>query len=160
MSDLLKAKDAAKRTPASILLSAYFAEHCGAQLPADITPFDIEAARVSWSIDMEMQARRAGGEQAAQARSAAMLKATRNAARARREAAKMKRTPRWADLMAIKAVYFAARDLTVSTGIEHQVDHIVPLQGRLVSGLHVHNNLQILTRSENARKHNHFEVEG
>jgi len=35
---------------------------------------------------------------------------------------------------------------------------VVPLQGKRVSGLHVHENLQILPRVENMRKHNHFEV--
>jgi hypothetical protein len=78
---------------------------------------------------------------------------------AKRRAAKLRRTPPWADMEAIKAVYEEARRLTRETGIDHHVDHEIPLQGELVSGLHVHNNLQILTGSENSRKKNRFEVE-
>jgi len=67
------------------------------------------------------------------------------------------RMPAWADKKAIKAVYEEARRLTKETGVLHQVDHKVPLCGREVSGLHVENNLQVLTFIENSQKHNHFE---
>jgi hypothetical protein len=76
---------------------------------------------------------------------------------AKRRAAKLCRTPPWADMEAIRAVYVEARALTVATGIEHHVDHEIPLQGRLVSGLHVPANLRILTGVENSRKRNKFE---
>jgi hypothetical protein len=51
-----------------------------------------------------------------------------------------------------------ARLLFKQTGIPHHVDHIIPLTGKRVSGLHVHNNLQVIPARENLRKHNHFEV--
>lgn len=69
------------------------------------------------------------------------------------------RTIPWADRKGIKRMYAEARRLTEATGIVHQVDHIIPLRGDMVSGLHVHNNLQILTGSENSKKRNRFEVE-
>ena len=81
-----------------------------------------------------------------------------NARTAKRRAAKLQRTPEWACLDSIKEFYTCAKDLQELTGIEFQVDHIVPLQGELVSGLHVETNLQILTASENSSKSNAFEV--
>lgn len=77
----------------------------------------------------------------------------------KRRAARLQRTPAWGDLDAMRAIYNKAAALTRSTGVPHTVDHVIPLQGKLVSGLHVHNNLQILTGSENSKKRNHFEVE-
>lgn len=77
-----------------------------------------------------------------------------NACIARRNAAKLRATPAWADLDAIRAKYEEAAELTRKTGIRHEVDHIYPLQGKHVCGLHVAENLQILTRSQNARKSN------
>lgn len=77
---------------------------------------------------------------------------------AQRRVAKLQRTPPWADEDLIRAVYRQARELTVSTGVMHHVDHIIPLQGRLVSGLHVHTNLQILPWRENVQKKNRFDV--
>jgi hypothetical protein len=83
---------------------------------------------------------------------------TTNALSAKRHAAKLNRTPPWADLNAIKAIYKEARMLTKSTGIKHHVDHEIPLQGKLVSGLHVNQNMRILTATENIKKNNRYEV--
>lgn len=81
-------------------------------------------------------------------------KGKRNAIDMRRKAGLIKRTPIWADLSKIKFFYIEAERLTKETGVAHEVDHIIPLQGRYISGLHVHNNLQILTRSKNRSKGN------
>lgn len=82
----------------------------------------------------------------------------RNAAKERkREAAKRHRVPKWlttVDLRAIEVVYQAAAKLTTQTGIKHVVDHYYPLQGGLVSGLHVPQNLHVIPAAQNARKSN------
>jgi hypothetical protein len=75
----------------------------------------------------------------------------------KRRAAKLQRTPAWANADAIRAVYDQARAMTDSTGVEHHVDHVIPLRGKRVSGLHVANNLQVIPASENVRKHNRYE---
>jgi len=83
----------------------------------------------------------------------------RNAIRAKYRAAKIQRTPHWLtkeDLKQIELIYIKARQLTVDTGVKHHVDHIIPLQGENVSGLHVIQNLQIITASENCSKGNKY----
>lgn len=65
-------------------------------------------------------------------------------------ASKLKATPLWADLEAIKEFY-------INCPKGYHVDHIVPLQGKNVRGLHVLKNLQYLTASENCSKGNIYE---
>jgi hypothetical protein len=79
-----------------------------------------------------------------------------NAHEAKRRAAKLQRTPSWADPKAIEAVYELREFCDRVAGPAH-VDHELPLQGELVSGLHVHFNLQVLPGSENVSKHNRFD---
>lgn len=82
-------------------------------------------------------------------------KALKNATCAKRRAAKLQRTPKWLTdfhLIQIKIFYTTATVMKKETGINYAVDHIIPLQGKLVSGLHVPWNLQILTKSQNSIK--------
>ena len=81
-------------------------------------------------------------------------KGKRNAITAARRAAIRKRCPLWADRNAIAAVYVEAARISKETGVPHEVDHIYPLQGKLVSGLHVHNNLRIIKKTDNRSKGN------
>ena len=69
-----------------------------------------------------------------------------------------KSIPPWADKSAIRELYIKARQLTLETGVKHEVDHIIPSNHNLVCGLHVENNLQILTEFENIRKSNSFTI--
>lgn len=64
------------------------------------------------------------------------------------------RTPKWADRKAICKVYVEALRKKVETGVQHSVDHIVPLNHPLVCGLHVDNNLRVLPLEENMRRSN------
>lgn len=71
-----------------------------------------------------------------------------------RRARLLKATPPWANLKAMEAIYEQARRMTVATGQQWEVDHIHPLRNKLLCGLHVPWNLQIITRAENRVKHN------
>jgi len=71
-------------------------------------------------------------------------------------AAQLRATPRWADLKKISQFYHESQRLTKETGIPHEVDHIVPLRHKLASGLHVHDNLRVITMFENRSKSNRF----
>jgi hypothetical protein len=82
-----------------------------------------------------------------------------NALWAKRKAQKLKATPPWLTddhLAEIQEWYTIAKDLQWLSEEPLQVDHIVPLQGKHVCGLHVPWNLQILPKSENISKGNKF----
>ena len=66
---------------------------------------------------------------------------------AQRRAAKLKATPKWTDMEAIRAIYAKCPK-------GYHVDHILPLKGKNVCGLHIAGNLQILPATDNLRKSN------
>ncbi len=73
-----------------------------------------------------------------------------------------RRTPAWltvADFEEIEAFYCCAQLMGEMTGESHHVDHIYPLKGRYVSGLHVPSNLQVITATENLKKNNTWSPE-
>ena len=75
---------------------------------------------------------------------------------ARRRVAKLQRTPFWLNAgqeFEVECIYKYCAALR-SIGLDYEVDHIIPLRGKLVSGLHTPWNLQVLTASENASKGN------
>ncbi len=75
--------------------------------------------------------------------------------KAKRRAKERQATPSWlteVHLEAIKAIYIEADRLSNETGIRYEVDHIVPLSGKTVSGLHVPWNLRAIPAIENNRR--------
>jgi hypothetical protein len=82
-----------------------------------------------------------------------------NALIAKRNAAKRRQTPAWANQDAMQAVYIKAAAISRESGVRHDVDHVIPLQGKAVCGLHCEANLQILTKVENVRKWNRLLTE-
>lgn len=82
-----------------------------------------------------------------------------NAQCAERHTRKLMACPAWMDedqKWMIEEIYDLAIRRTAVTGVKHHVDHIVPLQHKLVCGLHVPWNLQVITASENCSKRNSF----
>jgi hypothetical protein len=75
-----------------------------------------------------------------------------------RHATHNKACPNWANKDAINTIYKTAKELTKSTGISYEVDHVIPVRHPLVCGLHVENNLQIILKDENREKSNYFVV--
>ncbi|WP_404514589.1 hypothetical protein [Bradyrhizobium ottawaense] len=72
----------------------------------------------------------------------------------RRYARKRCATPAWADQRKIETIYAIADYLTLTTRIEHQVDHFYPVMGATSCGLHVPENMRVITAKENQRKGN------
>ena len=76
-----------------------------------------------------------------------------------RQCSKAHRTPKWLskeDKWLISEIYDLANLRSIATGIKWEVDHIIPLRGKTVSGLHVPENLQVITEKENKEKRNLF----
>ena len=80
------------------------------------------------------------------------LKPTSVSRQAKYRSSKNNACPAWVDLQEIKQFYHNCPE-------GYQVDHIVPLRGKYVCGLHVLWNLQYLNKSDNCSKRNHHESE-
>jgi hypothetical protein len=79
----------------------------------------------------------------------------------KRKLEKTRRTPAWLtddDYWMIEQTYELAALRTKMFGFRWEVDHIIPLQGKKVSGFHVPNNLQVIPCTVNRQKHNRYEV--
>ncbi len=80
-----------------------------------------------------------------------------NAKHSKYRATRLRATPDWLtsqQLEQITEMYICAQMFKLYTGQEYHVDHIVPLQGKNVCGLHVPWNLQVIPASENLSKGN------
>lgn len=69
---------------------------------------------------------------------------------------KMNATPAWANKEEIEKIYEEAARLR-GLGQDVEVDHIIPLNGKNICGLHIETNLQIITAAENRLKGARYE---
>ena len=91
----------------------------------------------------------------------ALNKGKINALNAARKRVIKQQTPKWVGVTEkffILEAYELSALRTEMFGFSWNVDHIIPLQGKIVSGLHVPNNLQVIPAIENIRKKNKYEV--
>lgn len=84
-------------------------------------------------------------------------RASYNALKAKRRAYKASATPPWLTLIQLQEIesfYSLAKECETLTGDKYHVDHIIPLKGKDVCGLHVPWNLQVLPADINISKGN------
>jgi hypothetical protein len=77
------------------------------------------------------------------------------AARAKRRAAQANATPKWLtaiDKAKIQEMYDVSVARETQIGVKHHVDHMIPIMGKKVCGMHVPWNLQVITATENLSK--------
>ena len=78
-----------------------------------------------------------------------------NSLTAAHRASKSQATPKWLtkeQLKEIRTFYYKAKSLSTKCDCQYHVDHIIPLRGKEVCGLHVPWNLQVITARENLVK--------
>ena len=82
-----------------------------------------------------------------------------NARTAKRRASKVRATPTWVDQSAITEVYEQREAAQEIFDLKLEVDHIIPLRGRGICGLHVPWNLRVIELTRNRSKHNRYRQE-
>ena len=81
------------------------------------------------------------------------------ALQAKRKSVILQRTPSWdPEAHLIVAKYQLANMLSQASGTPYHVDHIIPLQGKNVFGLHVFSNLRVIPGAENVKKSNKYSI--
>ena len=88
-------------------------------------------------------------------------RAKRNYNLAKNRAKAINRLPDWLnerDFNKMLEIYEEAYNKSVTSHENYEVDHIIPMRGARVSGLHVPTNLQVITKSNNKRKSNKFDI--
>jgi hypothetical protein len=75
---------------------------------------------------------------------------------ANRRAKKLMATPKWANKFFMEEIYDLCKRRTKALGVSHHVDHIVPLNSKLVCGLHCEANLRVIPSFENHSKNNRY----
>lgn len=82
-------------------------------------------------------------------------KATLRSTRAKQ--ARVKWDKEFTDFVYMEA-HLLRKSRNESTGIEWQVDHIIPLKGKFICGFHVWNNFAVIPKVENLRKGNYYSI--
>ncbi|MGU3286458.1 hypothetical protein [Methylobacterium mesophilicum] len=77
---------------------------------------------------------------------------------ANRRGRELQQTPPWVSISDILPFYQEAARLTAETGTPHEVDHVIPLAGKGLCGLHVPWNLEVIPRAINRRKSARIDV--
>jgi hypothetical protein len=109
----------------------------------------IASAR-AWNLANPEKAREAVRKADAKRRGA------KNASRKQYDEMLVQATPKWADLDAIRMFYEVA-DVLSRGGVKFHVDHLVPIRGKEVRGLHVQDNLRVIPAFLNLKKGNRLQ---
>lgn len=87
---------------------------------------------------------------------AKLNKSANNERCAKRRSFCLSAQPKWADKRKMRKIYLEAAKRSKNEGTLFHVDHIVPLRSKIVCGLHVESNMQILKAEENSSKGNRY----